>query len=156
MKIGELARATGTRIETIRFYEREGLLPAPQRTDANYRIYSEAHVQRLAFIRNCRSLDMALEEIKVLLHFKDSPGEDCGAVNAMLDAHIGHVADRVQELQRLEQELRRLRAQCQQIQSSANCGILSGLAQNAGGAQVGSAPGATDHVPGTACPCPRG
>ncbi|WP_417071415.1 Cd(II)/Pb(II)-responsive transcriptional regulator [Niveibacterium terrae] len=155
MKIGELARATGTRIETIRFYEREGLLPAAERTEANYRIYTEAHVQRLAFVRHCRSLDMALEEIRVLLHFKDSPGEDCGAVNALLDAHIGHVADRVQELQRLEQELRRLRAQCQAIQASSLCGILSELAQGAGSDQASSAPGATDHVPGASCPCPR-
>ena len=156
MKIGELARATGTRIETIRFYEREGLLPAAERTEANYRIYTEAHVQRLAFVRHCRSLDMALEEIRVLVHFKDSPGEDCGAVNALLDAHIGHVADRVQELQRLEQELRRLRAQCQAIQSAAQCGILSELAQNAGSDQASSAPGATEHVSGASCPCPRG
>lgn len=156
MKIGELARATGSRIETIRFYEREGLLPAAERTEANYRIYTEAHVQRLAFVRHCRSLDMALEEIRVLLHFKDSPGEDCGAVNALLDAHIGHVADRVQELQKLEQELRRLRSQCQAIQSAAQCGILSELALSAGSDPASSSSGATDHVPGAGCPCPRG
>ena len=58
MRIGELARLTGTSAETIRYYEKEGLLPPPARTDANYRVYTQAHTERLVFIRNCRSLDM--------------------------------------------------------------------------------------------------
>lgn len=66
MKIGELAKATGTAIETIRFYEREELLPVTPRSEGNYRIYGAVHTERLAFIRHCRSLDMALDEIGVL------------------------------------------------------------------------------------------
>lgn len=67
MKIGELAKATDTQVETIRYYEREELLPEPSRTDANYRIYGKPHVERLVFIRHCRSLDMTLDEIRKLL-----------------------------------------------------------------------------------------
>ncbi len=60
MKIGQLAKATGTQVENIRFYETEGLLPKALRTDSNYRVYDDTHVSRLAFIRHCRSLDMTL------------------------------------------------------------------------------------------------
>ena len=69
MKIGELARATETVIETIRFYEREGLLPPPARSEGNFRIYETKHVERLQFIRYCRGLDMSLAEARVLLRF---------------------------------------------------------------------------------------
>lgn len=127
MKIGELAAAIGTQVETIRYYEREGLLPTPTRTEGNYRVYDHAHVQRLAFIRHCRCLDMTLDEIRVLLHFKDAPTENCGEVDELLDEHIGHVVSRIKELKALERELRALRAACSEGRSAADCGILGGL-----------------------------
>ena len=130
MKIGQLAQAVNTPIETIRFYEREGLVGVPARTASNYRTYDETHVQRLAFIRRCRSLDMALDEIRALLKFRDAPSEDCDEVNAVLDEHIGHVAERVKELNALEKQLRDLRAQCRSIQPGTACGILAQLNQN--------------------------
>ena len=71
MKIGELAKLTDCQVETIRYYEREGLLPEPARSEGNYRLYTQAHVERLTFIRNCRSLDMTLEEIRSLLNLRD-------------------------------------------------------------------------------------
>ena len=132
MQIGELAQAAQTQTETIRFYEREGLLPPAARNAANYRVYEATHVQRLAFIRHCRSLDMTLDEIRVLLRFKDAPGAPCTEVNALLDEHIGHVAHRLRELRVLEKELRRLRQQCSSNQAAADCGILSGLEHAAG------------------------
>lgn len=70
MRIGELAKATDTQVETIRYYEREALLPQPGRTEGNYRVYGPEHVERLSFIRYCRSLDMALDEIRALLRMK--------------------------------------------------------------------------------------
>ena len=91
MKIGQLAAATGTPVETIRYYEREGLLPVPSRTEGNYRVYHEGHAQRLAFIRHCRCLDMTLDEIRVLLHYKDEPREDCGGVDDLLDEDFHQV-----------------------------------------------------------------
>jgi Cd(II)/Pb(II)-responsive transcriptional regulator len=132
MRIGELAQASGTSIETIRFYERENLIPAPGRTEGNYRIYTHAHVERLGFIRQCRSLDMALDEVRVLLRFKDAPQEECGEVNALLDEHIVHVAHRIRELRVLEKQLRALRAECVLPQASKDCGILQGIDVAAG------------------------
>ncbi len=133
MKIGELAKLAQTQSETIRFYEREGLLPEASRSQANYRVYDESHIQRLAFIRHCRSLDMTLGEIRTLLHFKDAPEEDCREVNALLDEHIDHVATRIRGLRSLEKELKSLRLQCQSGNASADCGILSGLEKAARG-----------------------
>ena len=131
MKIGELSTAIGTTVETIRFYEREGLIAAPGRTDGNYRVYGDEHVQRLVLIRRCRSLDMSLDEVRVLLAFKDAPSANCGDVNTVLDEHIGHVASRVQELRDLERQLRELRTQCLSIESGADCGILKQLSGSA-------------------------
>ena len=127
MKIGELARLTNTQTETIRYYEREGLLPPAARTDANYRVYTEEHGQRLSFIRHCRSLDMTLDEIRTLLHFKDSPQENCQSVNMLLDEHIDHVARRIRELRRLQKDLNELREHCRQSSAAAECGILNEL-----------------------------
>ncbi len=129
MKIGALAVAAQTQVETIRYYEREGLLPQAPRSEGNYRIYGPGHVERLAFVRHCRSLDMTLDEIRLLLQFKDAPQSECGQVNALLDAHIGHVATRIRELRQLEKQLKALREQCAGVHDAAHCGILNGLAQ---------------------------
>jgi Cd(II)/Pb(II)-responsive transcriptional regulator len=132
MRIGELARASGTAIETIRFYEREGLLPEPARTQANYRSYLPRHAERLAFIRQCRNLDMTLDEVRLLLRFKDRPRADCAEVNGLLDDHIEHVALRIRELRALERQLRDLRARCASPHAAAECGILQGIEAAAG------------------------
>ena len=131
MKISELAQSTGTPVDTIRYYERQGLLPAPARGANNYRVYGPAHAERLAFIRQGRGLDMSLDEIRTLLAWRDRPDADCGAVNALLDEHIGHIATRIRELRALEKQLKELRAQCRQVSDTAHCGILAGLAQGA-------------------------
>jgi Cd(II)/Pb(II)-responsive transcriptional regulator len=130
LRIGELAQRTGTQVETIRYYEREGLLPEPARSEGNYRLYDRTHAERLSFIRHCRSLDMTLDEIRVLLRFRDVPDQNCGEVNALLDAHIGHVAERVAELQELEKQLKALRRLCRKAQAASECGILHELAQH--------------------------
>lgn len=141
MKIGELAAASDAAVETVRYYEREGLLPAPARTESNYRSYGAEHLARLQFIRYCRGLDMSLGEIRVLLRLKDSPHENCADVNAVLDEHIGHVSRRIRELRALEKELRELRAQCQVAREAQECGILERLAQASNGPKkVAAAP----------------
>lgn len=129
MKIGELAEATGTQAETIRYYEKQGLLPEPLRTEGNYRSYDKSHVQRLAFIRHCRCLDMTLDEIRVLLDFKDAPQDNCAIVNQVVDDHIQHVMARIGELKALERQLRTLRAEC--TDAVAQCGVLDGLQRGA-------------------------
>jgi Cd(II)/Pb(II)-responsive transcriptional regulator len=137
--------ATQTQVETIRYYEREGLLPQAPRSEGNCRIYGSEHVERLAFVRHCRSLDMTLDEIRVLLRFKGEPQAECGEVNALLDEHIGHVAMRIGELKHLEKQLKALRDQCGRAVDAANCGILKGLTQSASPTGVKSA---AAHVPG--------
>ena len=131
LKIGDLAKRAQCPAETIRYYEREGLLPEPTRTAGNYRLYSRAHLERLAFIRNCRSLDMTLEEIRQLLRVRDVPGENCDAAHRLLDEHIAHVATRVTELQQLERQLKALRRQCAPARLEKNCAILDGLGRRA-------------------------
>jgi Cd(II)/Pb(II)-responsive transcriptional regulator len=127
MRIGNLAEATGTPVETIRFYEREGLLPAARRSDNNYRLYTAVHAERLAFIRQCRTLDMTLDEIRSLLRLRDSPAPDCGGIDALLDEHIAHVARRLRELRALQKDLTALRARCSSPHAVDACGILDGL-----------------------------
>lgn len=151
MKIGELSRLTDCPVETIRYYEREGLLPEPSRSEGNYRQYTQVHVERLAFIRHCRSLDMTQQEIRALLALRDSPEADCTAANHLIDEHIHHVEVRIAELRALQEQLRDLRAHCQISGSSEACGILRELEQPA------VMPVTTDacasaghlHVPGT-------
>jgi len=146
LKIGELARHAQCQAETIRFYEREGLLPAPARTGGNYRLYAREHVERLAFIRNCRALDMTLDEIRQLLQFRDDlPRNRCAAAHALLDEHVAHVAARIAELQQLELQLKALRRQCQPTRAERECGILDGLTH--GDAPRAKRPAA--HVRGT-------
>ncbi len=129
MKIGELAQRAQCQPETIRFYEREGLLPPPTRTAGNYRIYGKAHLDRLAFIRNCRALDMALDEIRQLLLLRDSPQQPSHAAHAVLDEHVAHVAARISELRHLQRQLQSLRQQCQPTGVDQECGILDGLSK---------------------------
>jgi len=129
MRIGELGQATGVEIETIRYYEKAGLLLRPARTPNGYRAYGFAQLEQLAFIRHCRALDMALDEIRDLLRFKSQPESNCESVNSLLDEHIRHVATRIAELQGLETQLRALRAQCKKVRKARDCAILNELAQ---------------------------
>ena len=124
MKIGELAERSGCPVETIRYYERIGLLPPPQRSPNNYRVYTERHAERLSFIRHCRALDMTLEEIRVLLELRDRPEQDCVGVNELLDKHIKHVAERIAALSALEKQLKDLRGCCEAVDATPPCAIL--------------------------------
>ncbi len=128
VKIGELAKQTGCLVETIRYYEREGLLPEPTRSDGNYRLYGNAHIERLRFIRQCRSLDMTLDETRRLLNLRDAPEESCHEVNTLIDEHISHVVDRIAELKALQKQLKELRNRCQKTEAVKDCEILQSLA----------------------------
>lgn len=146
MRIGEFARHADCPVETVRFYERAGLLPVAARSAGNYRLYGKAHVERLQFIRYCRSLDMTLDEIRTLLRFCESPDENCDEVNALLDEHIGHVAERMAELKTLEHQLRELRRLCGKPCAARDCGILNQLACTA--ASPAPRKNASGHVHG--------
>jgi Cd(II)/Pb(II)-responsive transcriptional regulator len=129
-RIGELARSADCPVETIRYYERQGLLAAPGRSGGNYRLYNDAHLERLRFIRHCRSRDMTHEEIRVLLACRDAPERRCGEVNGLLDQHIGHVTRRIEELKLLADELKQLRARCSGVKATRECGIMRSLGRD--------------------------
>lgn len=133
MRIGELAAATGVDIETIRYYEREGLLPAPTRRENGYRAYASTHLERLAFIRHGRALDMPLADIRRLLGFVDRPQADCGDIDQLIDEHLRRVRARLKSMRALEKQLSTLRAHCASDHRAADCGILQELVAAAHG-----------------------
>lgn len=144
MKIGELAARTACPVRTIRFYEAEGLLQPPERRANNYRDYSDAHVNRLAFIIRCRSLDMAHDEIRVLLRLQDEPSMPCDEVNALLDEHARHVVARIAELKGLKRQIQGIRDACAGGACIGECGALESLRRT-----TGANPPKRGHVHGT-------
>ncbi|QOF86876.1 MULTISPECIES: Cd(II)/Pb(II)-responsive transcriptional regulator [unclassified Pseudomonas] len=130
MKIGELAKWANCQVVTIRYYESAGLLPPPERTGGNYRIYTPTHAERLAFIRNCRTLDMTVEEVRQLLSYRDNPENDCNGVNELIDEHIELVATRIAALQALNKQLTDLRKSCAKGREAADCRILQHLSNS--------------------------
>ncbi len=131
MRIGEQGKTADCLVQTVRFYESEGLLPEPARSEGNFRLYDEVHLQRLLFIRRCRAKDMTLDEIRQLLNLRDRPELGCGEVNALVDAHIAQVRTKMKELRALERELMDLRRSCDSARTSRECGILNSLAEPA-------------------------
>jgi Cd(II)/Pb(II)-responsive transcriptional regulator len=131
LRIGELAKKADCLVPTIRFYESEALLPAPARSEGNFRLYNDVHLQRLLFIRRCRAKDMTLDEIRQLLNVRDRPELDCGEVNALVDSHITQVRTQIRDLRELERELTELRRKCNSARTARECGILNSLAENA-------------------------
>lgn len=129
MRISDLAKKANCTVETVRYYEREGLLPSPSRSAGNYRNYSAVHVERLQFIRNCRGLDMALDEVRALLDATDRPESNCATINELIESHIEHVDTRIKELRALRKELATLRNRCLTTDAVQACGIVKGLAK---------------------------
>jgi len=127
MRIGDLARRTGVDVQTVRFYEREGLLEAPARTPAGYRAYGPQHLERLSFVRHCRSLDMPLADIKRLLALASDQSVSCDDVNVLVQAHLVRIRAKRARLEGLESKLSALRAQCSSGHRIADCGILEDL-----------------------------
>ena len=124
-KIGEAATRSGVSAANIRYYEKEGLLSAGARSESSYRLYSDAEIHQLRFIRLCRAMDMSLDEVRTLLALDGARKADCVAARDTLDAHLGHVRERLAELQALEHELNHLRGQCDGTDSF--CHIIEAL-----------------------------
>lgn len=126
MNIGELASTTDTRTETIRYYERIGLLPQPPRTAGNYRNYSIQDVSRLAFIRRARDLGFSIEQVRTLLSLADQKEGSCEAVDAIAREHLADVKSKLAALTALRRELDALIGQCRHG-TVAECRILEAL-----------------------------
>jgi len=133
MRIGELAQQANCRTETIRYYEKAGLLPSPLRHANGYRAYGAAHLERLAFIRHCRVLDISLADVKRLLAFVARPQANCGDIDQLIDAQLARVRARLQSMRALEKQLTVLREQCGTGRAAAQCGILHELVAAAQG-----------------------
>jgi Cd(II)/Pb(II)-responsive transcriptional regulator len=133
MRIGELSQATGVDIETIRYYEKVGLLPCPSRDDNGYRSYRPEHLERLAFIRHCRALDIPLADIQRLLDFVAHPNADCGDIDRLIDSQLTQVRARLKSMRALEKQLVALRGRCSAGRVAGNCGILHELVAAAQG-----------------------
>ncbi|KAF1013411.1 MAG: HTH-type transcriptional regulator HmrR [Stenotrophomonas maltophilia] len=110
--IGQLARRTGTKAETIRYYEKIGLLRAPLRSQGNYRCYGADDQRRLAFVRRARELGFAIEQIRSLIAFSAQHEQACAPVDDVVQAHIDDIARRIQDLQGLQAQLERVRSTC--------------------------------------------
>ena len=130
MRIGELAQKTHCDVQTIRFYEKKGLIPEPGRTPAGYRIYQHKHLEQLKFVRHCRSLDISLADIKLLLVYQQNPDSTCNRVNYLLDYQINQVDKRLASFSRLKKQLQALRRTCSEPQPTAECGILRTLTES--------------------------
>jgi len=132
MRIGEIATRTGVEVETVRYYEKAGLMPPPARQANGYRAYGVAHLERLAFIRHCRALDIPLANIRELTRFMEKPPADCSDINALVDDQLRVVRARLKSLKALEKQLSLLRQRCAEG-GRGKCGILEELVAAAHG-----------------------
>lgn len=133
MRIGELGKATGVDVETIRYYEKAGLMDEPDRLANGYRSYGTVHLERLSFIRHCRALDISVADIARLVTIMLKPSADCGDINNLIDQQISKVRARLASMQALENQLTTLRSRCDDVHSGLACGILHELVAAAHG-----------------------
>ncbi len=129
MKIGELARGAGVGIQTIRFYERQGLLPDPGRTDSGYRRYSDAHLKQLRFIREAKELGFSLDEIREILRMRGRGQCPCGKVISLAEHHLQNVVGQIRRLEGFRRELSKAlgqwkRSGARQVSADAFCMLI--------------------------------
>ncbi|MDZ7770947.1 MAG: helix-turn-helix domain-containing protein [Woeseiaceae bacterium] len=127
LKRAELAGRSGCNIETIRYYEKVGMLPDPPRSAAGYRLYSEDHVARLRFVLRARELGFSLEDIRGLLDLVDGGTQTCAEVKARTERHLADVRTRIEDLKRIERVLARTAEQCSGDEVP-ECPVLEALA----------------------------
>ena len=127
MKIGELAKLSGCSIQTIRYYETQQLLFAVERSEGNFRLYNKQTIKQLLFIKQCRSLDLSLTEIRQLISLRQDADNSCNSVNSMINAHIEQVEHRINQLQGLRKELKELSISCSTNKAVNECGILKNI-----------------------------
>jgi|SRR3989338_8739886 len=133
MRIGQLAAKAEVDVRTVRYYEREGLIDAPSRTLSGYRTYGPVHLERMQFIRHCRSLDMPLADVKRLITLSGDKSVSCDEVNGLVQRHLERVRAKRAALELLEKQLTGLNDQCEAGHRVADCGILEELIHAAQG-----------------------
>lgn len=129
LTIGDLSRETNCKVQTIRYYEQIGLMPEPERSNGNQRLYGRGHLDRLAFIRHSRELGFPLNAIRDLLSLADHPMQSCETADAMARAQLREVESRIARLQALRKELKRMVAECAGGRV-ADCRVIEVLADH--------------------------
>lgn len=132
LAIGDLARLTGTKVNTIRFYEDGGLLPQAERTASGRRIYRDSDTKRLAFIRQSRNLGFPLDAVRELLTLADDANQSCEAIDRIARAHLAEIDRKIADLSALRSELARVIGSCSHG-TVADCKIIETLAPRANG-----------------------
>jgi len=128
LTIGDLGAATDTKVETIRYYERIGIMPAPKRSDGNYRMYRAEHVEQLRFIRRSRALGFNLDQVRELLSLSDNRNRSCEAVDEIARENLADIDRKMGDLKVLRRELAALLHQCQRG-AIAECRIIKAIAR---------------------------
>ncbi|WP_435686035.1 MerR family transcriptional regulator, partial [Sedimenticola selenatireducens] len=127
--IGQMARIGNCKVQTIRYYEQIGLLPEPERSAGNQRIYNRAHMNRLGFIRHSRELGFSLDRIKEILALTDDPSHSCETVDQIARRHLLEVESRIKRLQSMRKELKRMIDRCSG-NKVADCRIIEALSNH--------------------------
>jgi DNA-binding transcriptional MerR regulator len=130
LTIGQLSKTAGVKVVTIRYYEGLKLMPAPLRTQANYRLYDRQQLQRLRFIRRCRDLGFTLDQIGELLNLSTQSAKKCSRVDRITEEHLKEIESKVADLRRLAAELRRIKNLCPGKRLIADCRILEALSDD--------------------------
>lgn len=128
--IGELAKETGVKVVTVRYYEQIGLLPKPARTSGNYRAYSEEHLGRVRFIRRCRDLGFSPEQVRDLLRLSSEDLPSCAEICQIAEHHIDEIEEKIGDLKRLASKLGRISSSCTGKRPMAECRIIEALSRN--------------------------
>ena len=127
--IGDMARAGNCKVQTVRYYEDQSLLPKPGRTTGNQRIYTPAHMERLTFIRHGRELGFSLDQIREILSLNDDPAHSCGGIDEIARTHLQEVKSKIKRLQSMKKELERMIKECSGGQV-AHCRIVEVLSNH--------------------------
>src|SRR5258708_38101437 len=127
ISIGTLSKRSGVNVETIRYYDRIGLLPAPPRSTGGYRVYSPAHAERLQFVRRARDLGLSLDEVRRLLGLADQKSKSCSKVHDLAAHQLADIRTRIADLKRMERVLSRLVQACAKGELPS-CPLLEALA----------------------------
>lgn len=138
MTRGRLARRTGCNIETVRYYERIGMLPEPPRSQGGHRIYGEPHLRRLRFIRRSRELGFSLEEIRGLLGLVDGGAYSCGEVKALTLDHVVDIRGKIADLRRMKLVLEDMASRCE-AGEVPDCPVIDALFDERGPVSLGGA-----------------
>jgi MerR family mercuric resistance operon transcriptional regulator len=124
--IGNLSKQSGVNIETIRYYEKIGVMPAPGRNAGGFRIYEPDHLKRLSFVRRGRQLGFSLDEIRSLLRLVDGHGYTCAEVHALMLSHLAEIRRKIRDLRRLQRAMAEMAARCSG-ESVPECPIVDAL-----------------------------